>query len=49
MLLAPVLRPMIGDAAMLGDYEVDLLAQRLAQHDGGRFAALIAASLEGRR
>lgn len=46
MLLAPILRPMIADAGSLGDYELDLLAHEMAQHDQRGFAALIASSLE---
>lgn len=46
LLLAPILRPAIAGAGMLGDYEVDLLAQDIARHDGGGFAALIASHLE---
>ncbi len=38
VLLAPVLRPLIAGAGsgMLGDYELDLLAQEVAHRDGGR-------------
>jgi hypothetical protein len=46
MLLAPILRPMIDGAGMLGDYELDLLAREIAQHDKRGFAALIASRLE---
>jgi hypothetical protein len=46
MLLAPILRPMIAQGGMLGDYELDLLAHQIARHDGRGFAALIAARLE---
>jgi hypothetical protein len=46
MLLAPVLRPMIAGAGMLGDYELDLLAQEIAKRDGV-FASLVASSLAG--
>ena len=49
MLLAPVLRPMIEGAGMVGDYELDLLAQEIARHDHRGFAALIAAQLEKSR
>jgi len=49
MLLAPVLRPMIDGAGMLGDYELDLLAHDIARHDDRGFAALIAAHLEKSR
>ncbi len=47
MLLAPILRPMIEGAGMLGDYELDLLAGEIARHDDRGFGALIAARLEG--
>jgi hypothetical protein len=46
MLLAPVLRPIVADAGMLGDYELDLLAQEIARRDDRGFAALIAARME---
>jgi hypothetical protein len=46
MLLAPILRPMIDGAGMLGDYELDLLAREIAQHDERGFAALIASRLQ---
>jgi hypothetical protein len=49
MLLAPILRPMIAGAGMLGDYELDLLAHEVARHDRRGFAALIAARLENAR
>jgi hypothetical protein len=49
ILLAPVLRPLIVGAGMLGDYELELLAQEIARSDGGGFAALIASRLEGAR
>lgn len=49
MLLAPVLRPMIAGAGVLGDYELDLLAQEIARRDSRGFAALIAARLEQSR
>jgi hypothetical protein len=49
ILLAPVLRPLIGGAGMLGDYELELLAQEIARSDGAGFAALIASRLEGAR
>ena len=45
LLLAPILRPMIDGAGVLGDYELDLLAQEIARRDDG-FTALIAANLE---
>jgi hypothetical protein len=48
MLLAPILRPIVADAPMLGDYEVDLLAREMAHHDASAFATLIAARLERR-
>ena len=47
MLLAPMLRPMIAGDGILGDYELDLLAQQIARRDAGGFASLIAARLEG--
>lgn len=49
MLLAPVLRPLIAGAGMLGDYELDLLAQEIAQRDARGFAALIASRLQSTR
>lgn len=49
MLLAPVLRPMIAGAGMLGEYELDLLANEMARHDSHGFAAFVAASLERTR
>lgn len=48
LLLAPILRPMIAGAGTLGDYELDLLAREIAQHDGRGFAALIAARLQAK-
>jgi hypothetical protein len=45
MLLAPVLRPMIAGAGMLGDYELDSLAREIARRDQC-FAALLAQRLE---
>ncbi len=48
-LFIPMLRPLIAGAGMLGDYELDLLAQDVAQHDGAGFAALIAAHLQAQR
>ena len=45
LLLAPILRPMIDGAGVLGDYGLDLLAQEIARRDDG-FTALIAANLE---
>jgi len=49
MLLTPVLRPMIAGAEVLGDYELDLLAREIAQHDDRGLGALIAARWEGLR
>jgi len=49
MLLAPVLRPMISGAGTLGEYELDLLANEIAQRDTRGFAAFVAASLERAR
>ncbi len=46
ILLSPVLRPLVAGNGMLGDYELELLAQEIARSDGGRFAAMIAARLE---
>ena len=46
LLLAPVLRPMIEGAGMLGDYELDLLANAIARGDRRGFGATIAAQLE---
>jgi hypothetical protein len=46
IMLVPVLRPMIAGAGMVGDYELDLLAQEIARHDRGGFAELVAARLE---
>lgn len=46
LLLAPILRPMIAGAGMLGGYELDLLAQEIAQRDERGFAALIASRLQ---
>lgn len=46
MLLAPVLRPMVAGMGMLGDYELDLLANEMAHHDANGFAAFVTASLE---
>jgi hypothetical protein len=34
---------------MLGDYELELLAQEIARSDGGGFAAMIASRLERAR
>ena len=44
LMLAPVLRPMISGAGLLGDYELDMLARDIAERDG-TFARLIAAGL----
>lgn len=49
MLIAPVLRPMIEGAGMVGDYELDLLAQQVARHDEGGFAGILASRLEAAR
>jgi hypothetical protein len=46
LLLAPVLRPMIDGAGVLGDYELDLAAREMAHRDHSGFAASIAAALE---
>jgi hypothetical protein len=46
LLRAPILRPAIAAAGVLGDYELDLLAREIARHDGRGFAALIASRLE---
>ncbi|HYL27852.1 MAG TPA: hypothetical protein VEW74_08450 [Candidatus Nitrosotalea sp.] len=46
MLFAPVLRPMIDGAGILGDYELDLTARDMAHRDRSGFAASIAAALE---
>ena len=46
MLLAPVLRPMIAEMNVLGDYELDLLAGEIARRDCHGFARLIARALE---
>jgi hypothetical protein len=48
LLLAPIMRPMIAGAGMLGDYELDLVAREVAHHDHRGFAALITAQLERR-
>ncbi|MBV9027781.1 MAG: hypothetical protein JO311_04140 [Candidatus Eremiobacteraeota bacterium] len=47
VMLAPVLRPMIAGAGLLGDYELDTLARDIAERDGS-FARLIAAGLAQR-
>lgn len=49
LLLAPILRPMIAGAGMLGDYELDLLANDVARHGDREFATLIASHLRSRR
>jgi hypothetical protein len=49
ILLAPMLRPLIAGAGMLGDYELEVLAQEIARSDGAGFARLIAARLESAR
>ncbi len=46
MLLAPILRPLIGGTDVLGEYELDLLANEMARHDGAGFGQLIARRLE---
>lgn len=46
MLLAPILRPIVADAGLAGDYELDLLAQQIARQDARGFASLIADSLQ---
>lgn len=46
MLLAPVLRPVLAGADVLGEYGVDLFARSIAERDRDGFAALIASSLE---
>lgn len=48
MLLAPMLRPMLGDSGALGSYGVDLLAHSIAERDAGGFAATLASALERR-
>jgi hypothetical protein len=47
MLLAPVLKPMIAEAGVLGEYELDLFATEVARHDEHGFAALLAVRLGG--
>lgn len=46
MLLAPMLRPMVADAGIAGDYELDLLAQQIARQDSHGFASLVADRLQ---
>lgn len=46
MLLAPLFAPMVAGVGLLGEYELDLLAQEVARCDRTGFAALIAARLE---
>ncbi len=46
ILLAPVLRPLVAGEPMLGEYEVDRLAQAIAAQDSRGFAALIADRLK---
>lgn len=46
LLLAPILRPMIAETGVLGDYELDLLAGEMARRDVNGFAQLIARRLE---
>jgi hypothetical protein len=49
MLLAPILRPMIASADVLGEYELDLLARDIAHRDASGFAALLASRLGSMR
>ncbi|HLY03697.1 MAG TPA: hypothetical protein VKR56_14525 [Candidatus Cybelea sp.] len=49
ILLAPMLRPLIASSGMLGDYELELVAQGIARSDGAGFAALIASRLGSAR
>jgi hypothetical protein len=42
MLLAPILRPLIAGAGIVGEYELDLLAHDVADRDRSGFAALVA-------
>lgn len=49
MLLAPVLRPLVAGAGMLGDYELDVFAGAIAQRDRSGFAEAIAERLEAAR
>ncbi|MGA2759441.1 MAG: hypothetical protein ABSF08_03840 [Candidatus Cybelea sp.] len=49
ILLAPMLRPLIAGNGMLGNYELELVAQTIARSDGAGFAALIASRLERAR
>jgi hypothetical protein len=44
MLLTPILRPLISGIGVAGDYELSLLAEDIAQRDGG-FTALLARHL----
>jgi hypothetical protein len=46
MLLAPVLRPLIDDGGMLGEYELDLFAGEIAARDDRGFASLLASRLQ---
>jgi hypothetical protein len=46
LLLAPMLAPLFGTSSPLGNAGVDALATAVAQHDGGGFAAEVAARLE---
>lgn len=49
LLLVPFLRPMIAGMSGVGDYELDLFAQSIAEHDAGGFADLVAHALEPQR
>ncbi|MGC9992454.1 MAG: hypothetical protein ABSD52_08685 [Candidatus Cybelea sp.] len=49
ILLVPMLRPLIAGNGMLGNYELELVAQTIARSDGAGFAALIASRLERTR
>jgi len=49
MLLAPILRPIIGGSDELGLYELDLMAREVARDDRNGFAALVAAQLRDPR
>jgi hypothetical protein len=41
LLLAPVLRPIFGQASMLGDYEIGLFAESIAKNDRAFSAAMM--------
>lgn len=45
VLLAPMLRPLLAGVGFAGDYELTLLAQNIAQHDGSGFGAALARQL----